>query len=87
LYDGLVDIFYNYHMGVTAENIAKQYGITRQEQDEFAWNSTVKAIKAIDSGVFDPEIVPIPVQTKKGEILFSRDETANRTTHLRKWVH
>ncbi|MCK9199477.1 MAG: acetyl-CoA C-acetyltransferase [Bacilli bacterium] len=84
LYDGLVDIFYNYHMGVTAENIAKQYGITRQEQDEFAWNSTVKAIKAIDNGVFDPEIVPIPIKTKKGEILFSRDETANRTTSLEK---
>jgi len=84
LHDGLVDIFYNYHMGVTAENVAKMYNITRQQQDEFAWNSICKTIKAIDSGVFDAEIVPVTIPSKKGDILFARDETANRTTNLEK---
>lgn len=84
LYDGLVDIFYNYHMGVTAENVAKMYNITREQQDEFAWNSICKALKAIDSGVFDPEIVPVTISTRKGDVVFARDETVNRTTSLEK---
>ena len=84
LHDGLVDIFYNYHMGVTAENVVKKYGFTRQEQDEFAWNSICKAIKADDAGVFKDEIVPITLKTRKGDVVFDRDETINRTTTLEK---
>lgn len=84
LHDGLVDIFYNYHMGVTAENVAKQYGITRQAQDEFAWNSICKAIKADDAGIFVKEIVPVTVHTRKGDFVFNHDETINRATNLEK---
>lgn len=66
LYDGLIDVFNNYHMGVTAENVAKQYGITREEQDEFALRSQQNAEKAIKSGRFKDEIVPVEVPQRKG---------------------
>lgn len=84
LHDGLVDIFYNYHMGVTAENVVKKYGITRLEQDTFAWNSICKAIKADDAGIFKGEIVPITIHTRKGDVVFDHDETINRNTTLEK---
>lgn len=84
LHDGLMDPFNNYHMGVTAENLAKQYNISRKEQDEFSFNSQQKAIKAVDGGVFDQEIVPLTIKSKKGDFIFSRDETMNRTTSLEK---
>jgi acetyl-CoA C-acetyltransferase len=84
LMDGLVDPFNNYHMGVTAENIAKNYKISRERQDLFAFESQQKAIKAIDDGVFDAEIVPLTLKSKKGDIVFNRDETVNRTTSLEK---
>jgi len=84
LKDALVDVFNNYHMGVTAENIVKKYGISREEQDAFALKSQEKAIKAVDSGAFDPEIVPIEVKTRKETLLISRDEYPNRTTNAEK---
>lgn len=84
LKDSLTDVFNNYHMGVTAENIVKKHGITREEQDQFAIASQEKAIKAVDAGVFDQEIVPIEIKTRKETILFSRDEYPNRTTSLEK---
>ncbi len=84
LKDGLIDVFNNYHMGVTAENVAKQYGLTRLQLDEFAWNSICKAIKAVDSGAFDAEIVPVTIKTRKGDVVFARDETINRNTNLEK---
>ncbi len=84
LSDALVDVFNKYHMGVTAENIVKRYGITREEQEAFALQSQEKAIAAVDAGVFDPEIVPIEIKTKKETIIFSRDEYPNRTTNLEK---
>ncbi len=59
--DGLTDAFNNYHMGITAENIAEKYGITREEQDMFAYTSQQKAIKAVDSGQFQQEIVPVEI--------------------------
>ncbi|MDR1652257.1 MAG: acetyl-CoA C-acyltransferase, partial [Prevotellaceae bacterium] len=62
--DGLTDAFSNLHMGITAENIAERYKITRQEQDEFAFKSQQKAIAAIDGGKFRDEIVPVTIQTK-----------------------
>ncbi len=84
LSDALVDVFNKYHMGVTAENIAKLYGITREEQEAFALKSQEKAIAAVDAGIFDPEIVPIEIKTKKETIIFSRDEYPNRTTNQEK---
>jgi len=82
--DGLTDAFNHYHMGITAENIAEKYGITREEQDNFAFNSQQKAIKAVDSGNFINEIVPVEVVTKKEIIKFLQDEFPNRTSTLDK---
>jgi len=72
--DGLTDAFNNYHMGITAENVAEQWGLTREELDEFAANSQNKACKAIEEGRFKDEIVPVPVKMKKETILFDTDE-------------
>ncbi|MCL4515033.1 MAG: acetyl-CoA C-acetyltransferase [Firmicutes bacterium] len=75
LKDGLVDAFYNYHMGITAENIAEQYGLTRQMQDEFSAWSQQKAEKAIKEGKFVEEIVPVEVPQRKGDpVVFKQDE-------------
>jgi acetyl-CoA C-acetyltransferase len=72
--DGLWDAFNNYHMGTTAENIDDVWGITRKEQDEFAFSSQSKAKAAIESGRFDDEIVPVPVKVKKETVEFKVDE-------------
>ena len=72
--DGLWDAFNNYHMGITAENVAEKYGITREQQDEFAAWSQNKAEKAMAEGRFDDEIVPVPVKTKKETIMVTKDE-------------
>ncbi|MGI6771094.1 MAG: acetyl-CoA C-acetyltransferase [Acholeplasmataceae bacterium] len=82
--DALTDVFNNYHMGVTAENIAAKYELSREEQDEFAWTSQQRAIKAVDSGVFKKEIVPYVIKTRRGETVFDTDEFPNRTTSLEK---
>ncbi len=74
LNDALVCAFEHYHMGVTAENIAEQWKITREEQDEFACRSQNRAEAAIKSGRFKDEIVPVIIKTKKGEILVDTDE-------------
>jgi len=72
--DGLWEAFNNYHMGMTAENVAEQWGITRQMQDEFAARSQQRAIAAIKSGRFEEEIVPVVIKTRKGEVEFKVDE-------------
>ncbi|MBV4418756.1 acetyl-CoA C-acetyltransferase [Clostridium tyrobutyricum] len=73
--DGLWDAFNNYHMGITAENIAEKWNITRQMQDEFAVSSQQKAVAAIKAGKFKDEIVPVVIKDrKKGEIVFDTDE-------------
>lgn len=73
--DGLTDIFNNYHMGITAENIAEQWNITRQEQDEFAVRSQNRAEAAIKNGRFKDEIVPVLIPQKKGDpIVVDTDE-------------
>lgn len=73
--DGLTDVFNNYHMGITAENLAAQYGISREEQDEFAAWSQQKAEKALAEGRFNDEIVPVMIPQKKGDpIGFTKDE-------------
>jgi len=84
IYDALTDAFNGYHMGVTAENIVEKYQITRDAQDEFAYNSQQKAIHAIDCGRFIDEIVPIEVKTRKETIIFDQDEYPNRSTQLAK---
>ncbi|ARM83028.1 Acetyl-CoA acetyltransferase [Marinobacter salarius] len=73
--DGLWDAFNDYHMGVTAENIVEKYGITREEQDEFAAASQQKAAAAIDAGYFESQIVPITIPQRKGEpLIVNTDE-------------
>ena len=72
--DGLWDAFNNYHMGTTAENINDVWGISRKEQDEFAFSSQSKAKAAIESGRFEDEIVPVPVKVKKETVEFKVDE-------------
>ncbi len=75
VFDGLFEIFYGYHMGLTAENIAEKFGITRKEQDELGLLSHQRARAAIKSGIFKEEIVPIVIPQKKGEALtFDTDE-------------
>jgi acetyl-CoA C-acetyltransferase len=75
IFDGLWDIFNGYHMGITAENLAAKYGITREEQDEFALRSQQKAEAAIKAGKFKEEIVPVLIPQKKGDpIVFDTDE-------------
>ncbi|MCL2596125.1 MAG: acetyl-CoA C-acetyltransferase [Paludibacter sp.] len=82
--DGLTDAFSKLHMGITAENIAERFGISREEQDAFALKSQQKAIAAIDSGKFKDEIVPLTIQNKKETIIFDTDEMPNRTTNMEK---
>lgn len=72
--DGLWCAFNDYHMGITAENIAQRYGITRQAQDEVALLSQQKALAAITSGKFNNEIVPVTIKSKKGDVVFTQDE-------------
>ncbi len=74
VFDGLYEIFYGYHMGVTAENIAEMYGITRQEQDALGVLSHQRALNAIKDGTFAKEITPIVMKSRKGEIVFDTDE-------------
>lgn len=82
--DALTDAFDNIHMGITAENIAEKYKITREKQDLFAAESQRKAIIAVDSGRFTDEIVPVKVKAGKEEIIFNKDEYPNRSTSIEK---
>jgi acetyl-CoA C-acetyltransferase len=84
LYDALTDAFEGYHMGITAENIVEKFGLTREEQDTFAWNSQLRARTADDAGKFKDEIVPITIKTRKGEVIFDKDEFINRGTSYEK---
>src|SRR5258705_7416389 len=72
--DGLWDVYNQYHMGVTAENVAKQYNISRAQQDEFAVASQNKAEAAQKAGRFKDEIVPVTIKSRKGDIIVSDDE-------------
>lgn len=80
VYDGLTDAFEGYHMGITAENIAEKYNISREAQDAFAYESQQKAIQAIDSGKFKDEIVPLEIARRRDSFVFDTDEYPNRTT-------
>jgi acetyl-CoA C-acetyltransferase len=77
--DGLWDVYNQYHMGTTAENVAKQYNVDRAAQDQFALNSQKKAAAAQDAGKFKDEIIPVSIPQRKGDpIVFSADEFINR---------
>jgi acetyl-CoA C-acetyltransferase len=80
VFDGLYEIFYGYHMGVTAENIAALYGISRAEQDELGVLSHTRAMAAIKAGWFDEEIVPVVIKDRKGDIVVKTDERPMETT-------
>ncbi|MGI6071983.1 MAG: acetyl-CoA C-acetyltransferase [Lachnospiraceae bacterium] len=81
--DGLWDVFNDVHMGITAENIAEKYNLTREMQDEFAVASQNKAEAAVDSGRFKDEIVPVPVPQRKGDpIIFDTDEHLTRGSSM-----
>lgn len=81
VYDGVWEIFYGYHMGNTAENVASKYGISRREQDEFGLMSHQRARRAISQGIFKKEIVPVVIPQKKGEpLVFDTDERPMDTT-------
>ncbi len=80
--DGLWDVYNQYHMGMTAENVAKEYGIDRAQQDKFAYASQQKAAAAQDAGRFKEEIVPVVIPQRKGDpVVFDTDEFVNRKTN------
>ncbi len=80
--DGLWDAFNGYHMGNTAENVARQWQITRQQQDEFAVNSQIKAEAAQKAGRFKDEIAPVTIKTRKGDVVVDTDEYPKHGTTL-----
>jgi acetyl-CoA C-acetyltransferase len=80
VFDGLWEILYDYHMGVTAENIARDYAISRREQDELGAESHHRAMRAIKEGVFKEEIVPVPIPQRKGApLMYETDERPMET--------
>jgi acetyl-CoA C-acetyltransferase len=80
VHDGLWEVFYNYHMGVTSENIAEKYGISREEQDAFALESNNRALAATRDGIFKQEIVPVEVRVKRETKAFDTDEHPRETS-------
>jgi acetyl-CoA C-acetyltransferase len=74
VFSGLTDIFNGYHMGITAENLAEKFNITREMQDEFAYESQIKAANAIETGKFNDEIIPVELQGRRKTYLFDEDE-------------
>ncbi|HWQ61262.1 MAG TPA: acetyl-CoA C-acetyltransferase [Negativicutes bacterium] len=84
LYDGLVCAIMGYHMGLTAENLAERYSVTRAEQDELAVMSHQRAVKAIANGTFKDEIVPVTIQTRKGPVVIDKDEHPRADVTLEK---
>lgn len=83
LQDGLTDGFEDYHMGITAENVAEQYGITREDQDSFALQSQKRAVAAVESGRFKEEIIPVEIPQRRGEpLVFDTDEFPRKDVSL-----
>ncbi len=80
VFDGLYEIFYGYHMGLTAENIAAMYDISREEQDKLSLLSHTRAMTAIKEGLFKDEIAPVVIKSRKGETVFDTDERPMETT-------
>ncbi len=84
IYDGLWDIFNQYHMGITAENVAEKFGVSREAQDQFAYESQMKCARAFEKGLFQEEIIPINLETKKGTVILDKDEHPRPDTTLEK---
>lgn len=83
LRDGLTDGFEDYHMGITAENVAEQYGITREDQDSFTLQSQKRAVAAVESGRFKEEIIPVEIPQRRGEpLVFDTDEFPRKDVSL-----
>jgi acetyl-CoA C-acetyltransferase len=82
LTEGLEDPLGHFHMGITAENLAAKYGISRADQDELAYTSQTRAAAAIDAGRFKDEIVPVTIQGRKGPVVFDTDEHPRRDASL-----
>ncbi|SFM12232.1 acetyl-CoA C-acetyltransferase [Pelosinus propionicus] len=82
--DGLWCAFNDYHMGITAENVAAKFGITREAQDQLAFSSQQKAVKAIETGAFTKEILPVTIKGKKGDTIFATDEYPKSDAMLEK---
>lgn len=84
VFDGLTDAFEGYHMGITAENIAEKYDISRKQQDKFAFDSQQKALRAIDSGFMKEEIIAVEIKERRSTRTMYTDEYPNRTTTIEK---
>lgn len=84
LSDALTDAEGGFHMGITAENIAREYTVSREDMDEFAYQSHQKALQAIETGHFDHEITPVTIKTKKGEVVVNQDEGPRADTSIEK---
>ena len=80
VFDGLYEIFYGYHMGLTAENIVEKYGISREEQDQVAALSHARAFAAVNDGTFAEEIIPVVIKSRKGDIVVDKDERPMETS-------
>lgn len=80
VFDGLYEIFYGYHMGLTAENIVEKYGITREEQDQLAALSHKRAFAAVNDGTFAQEITPVVIKSRKGDTIVDKDERPMETS-------
>ena len=80
VFDGLYEIFYGYHMGLTAENIVEKYGITREEQDQLALLSHNRALGAVNDGTFAQEIVPVVIKSRRGDTIVDKDERPMETS-------
>ena len=80
VFDGLYEIFYGYHMGLTAENIVEKYGITREEQDQLAALSHKRAFTAVNDGTFAKEIIPVVIQSRRGDTIVDKDERPMETS-------
>lgn len=80
VHDGLWEIFYNYHMGMTSENIAEKYGISREAQDEFSLESNNRALAATKAGIFKNEVVPVEITVKREKVNFEIDEHPRETS-------
>ncbi|MBU1194990.1 MAG: acetyl-CoA C-acetyltransferase [Proteobacteria bacterium] len=80
VFDGLYEIFYGYHMGLTAENIVAKYGITREEQDQLAALSHARAFAAVNDGTFAQEIIPVIIKSRKADTIVDKDERPMETS-------
>jgi len=80
VWDGLYEYFHDYHMGITAENLAEAYGISREEQDRLGVESERRAVEAVEGGLFEDEIIPVEVSGRKGTEVVEKDETPREKT-------